>query len=160
LGAAGAAAVRVPGGRRRGRRAFARAGRAAPGRRAVARRPADVAEPDIPARRLDLGVAADLVQIEVAGCRFRVERPKPTAAAEVGRSSLGAESRALRRSNAEADVELAQEAEPERAPSLHVDDDLVAAAGLAQLDPRVVEKLAHLIGAAAGVELDVGGRAG
>src|SRR5690348_8260360 len=54
----------------------------------------------------------------------------------------------------------AHEPGAEAAPGLHIHDDLVAAARLAELDPRVVEKLAHLVGASPGVELDLRGRAG
>ena len=120
---------------------------------------ADVAQPDVATRGLNLGVAADLVQVEVARCRLCVQLAEPAPAAQVGRSGFGAHSRALGRANAQAHVELAQEAEAEAAPGLYVHDDLVAAARLAALDPRVVEKLAHLVGASAGVELNVGGRA-
>ena len=80
--------------------------------------PADVAEPDVAARGFDLGVAADLVQVEVAGCRLCVQLAEPAPAAQVGRSGLGAHSRALGRANAQAHVELAQEAEAEAAPGL------------------------------------------
>src|SRR5512133_2067149 len=119
---------------------------------------ADVAQPDVAARGLHLGVPADLVQIEVAGCRLCVQLAEPASAAQVGRSGLGAESRTFGRVNAQAHVQLAQEAESEPAPRLYVDHDLVAAAGLAKLDPRVVEKLSDLVCASAGVELDLGGR--
>src|SRR5262249_30394733 len=120
----------------------------------------DVAEPDIAARGFDLCVAADLVQIQIARGRLRAQLAEAPASPEIGRSGLGAESRALGRPDTQADVELSQEAKAETSSGLHLDDDFVAAAGLAELDPRVVEKLADLVGAAAGVELDLGGRAG
>src|SRR5437763_16440339 len=64
----------------------------------------------------------------------------------------------MRRTDRQSDVELPQEAEADTAPPFDVDAQLVPARHLAELDASVLEQLGHLIGAAAGVELDLGGR--
>ena len=64
----------------------------------------------------------------------------------------------MRRTDGQSDVELPQEAEADPAPPFDVDAQLVPTRHLAELDASVLEQLGHLIGAAAAVELDLGGR--
>src|SRR5439155_10661772 len=107
---------------------------------------------------LDARVACDLVEVDIARRRLGLERSEPAAPAQIGGRALAADVGSMRRTDGQSDVELPQEAEADPAPPFDVDAQLVPARHLAELDASALEQLGHLIGAAAGVELDLCGR--